>query len=108
LGNFTGALADLNTLMSNRYTGHVPVTLTGADLLAEIHRQRRLELFAEFDRLFFLKRMNLPVVRPATGDQANGTGAIPPVSARLLPAGSPKFQLPIPISELNANPNLQP
>jgi hypothetical protein len=111
LGDEPGALVDLNALLVNRYTGFVPyttATLSGTALLAEIYKQRRLELFAEFDRLFFLKRMNLPVIRPNTGDQSTGTGALPPASALLLPAGSKQFQLPIPISELNANPNLQP
>ncbi len=110
-GDQPGALADLNTLMTNRYTGFVPftaATLSGTNLLNEIYKQRRLELFAEFDRLFFLKRMNLAVVRPNTGDQANGTGALPPATVLFLPAGDNKFQLPIPRSELNANPNLQP
>lgn len=103
-----GALADLNLLMSNRYTGFTPVVLAGQALLDEIYKQRRLELFGEGDRLFFLKRLNLPVVRPNSGDQANGTGATPPASALNLPAGSTKFQLPIPRTELNANPNMQP
>jgi len=112
LGDEPGALADLNNLMSNRYTGFVPftsATLSGTALRDEIYRQRRLELFAEFDRWFFLKRMNLPIVRPNTGDQANGTGVTPPPNALTLPTTDPRYQrLPIPRAELNANPNLQP
>ena len=108
LNDEVGALADLNQLMAQRYTGFVPVVLAGQALLDEIYKQRRLELFAEGDRLFFLKRLNLPVARPNSGDQANGTGANPPSTALNLPAGSNLFQLPIPRSELNVNPNMQP
>jgi hypothetical protein len=106
--NPVGALADLNTLMASRYTGFVNLNLTGQALLDEIYKQRRLELFGEGDRLFFLKRLNLPVARPNSGDQASGGGSLPPASALNLPVGSPKFQLPIPRAELNANPNMQP
>lgn len=108
LNDEAGALADLNQLMAQRYTGFVPVVLAGQALLDEIYKQRRLELFGEGDRLFFLKRLNLPVVRPNSGDQANGTGATPPSTALNLPVGSNLFQLPIPRSELNVNPNMQP
>jgi starch-binding outer membrane protein, SusD/RagB family len=108
LNDEAGALSDINTLMNSRYNGFTNLNISGQVLLDEIYKQRRLELFGEGDRLFFLKRMNLPVVRAGLGDQANGAGATPPSTALTLPVGSNKFQLPIPQSEINANPNMQP
>lgn len=104
LNDQTDALADLNTLRANRYTGFVAGTETGMPLYNAIALQRRLELAFEGDRFFDLKRLNLPVSRSTYGDNADGTGT--PTAAPLLPANSPLFQLPIPISQINANPNL--
>lgn len=99
------ALADLILLKSNRYTGYVPETLTGAPLLAEIQRQRILELAFEGDRFFDLKRRNAPVVRDAVhGENADGTGK-PPVFPTLA-AGDFRFNLPFPQTEINFNKNL--
>jgi hypothetical protein len=104
LGNAPAALADLNTLRANRYTGFVAGTEGGAALASAIQLQRRLELAFEGARFFDLKRRNQPVERPAFGDEADGGGI--PASVRSLPAGSPLFQLPIPQAELNANKNI--
>lgn len=99
------ALTDLNLLKSNRYTAHVPVVLTGAALLAEIQKERRLELAFEADRFFDLKRRNASVNRDAVhGENADGTGT-PPVFPTLL-AGDKRFLLPFPQSEINFNTNL--
>lgn len=99
------ALTDLNKLRANRYTGtFVPGTETGTALGAAIQLQRRLELAFEGARFFDIKRLNQPVTRSNFGDNADGTGV--QAGNKVLPAGSPLFQLPIPLFEVNANPNL--
>jgi hypothetical protein len=98
------ALADLNTLRSNRYTSFVAGAETGPALYNAILLQRRLELAFEGSRFFDIKRLNLPIQRDNFGDNADGTGV--PASVQLVPANSPLFQLPIPIYEINANPNI--
>jgi len=100
------ALADLVRLKTNRYTGYTPETLTGAALLNEILKQRRLELAFEGDRFWDLKRRNQPVLRDGTkGDLADGSGY--PYVFTTLPAGDYKFQLPFPQTEVNFNTNLK-
>lgn len=104
--NETAALADLVLLKTNRYTGYVPEVLSGQALLNEIYLQRRLELAFEGDRFFDLKRRNLPVQRDGTkGDRADGTGVNYVFTT--LPAASPKFLMPFPLSEINFNSNLK-
>ncbi len=102
-GNNVAALADLNLLKANRYTGFTNlVGLTGAPLLAEILAERRLELAFEGDRFWDLKRRNLPVARDAQwGDRADGTGVKYIFTS--LPAGDYRFQLPYPSTEVNFN-----
>ncbi len=104
LGNFAAALADLNTLRSNRYIGFVPGAESGLALYNAILLQRRLELAFEGSRFFDLKRLNLPIMRSNYGDLADGTGV--PAVVQMVPAGSTLFQLPIPQSEINVNPNI--
>lgn len=102
----TAALADLNLLKANRYTGHVDVVLSGQALLDEILKERRLELAFEGDRFWDLKRRNLPVERNAVrGEKADGTGT-PPVFTT-MPVGDKRFLLPYPQSELNFNKNFK-
>lgn len=99
----TSALADLVLLKNNRYSGYTPETLSGAALLNEILKQRRLELAFEGDRFWDLKRRNQPVVRDGTkGDLADGSGY--PYIFTTLPAGDYRFQLPFPQTEVNFNP----
>lgn len=102
-GNNSAALADLNLLKLNRYTGFVNIVgLTGAPLLAEILSERRLELAFESDRFWDLKRRNLPVLRDATyGDRADGTGV--KYLFNTLSASDYRFLLPFPSSEINYN-----
>ncbi len=103
--NETAALADLVLLKTNRYSGYVPETLSGAALLDEIYNQRRLELAFEGDRFWDLKRRNLPVIRDDVhGDLADGGGI--PFVFTMLPAGDNKFQLPYPQEEVNYNTSL--
>ncbi len=105
-GNEAGALADLQLLKRNRYTGYVNETLSGQPLIDEIYNQRRLELAFEGHRFFDLKRLGLGVTRDITkGDKADGTG-IPYVFSTLSPS-DPKLQLPFPQAEITFNPGLK-
>jgi hypothetical protein len=103
-GNSTAALADLNLLKTNRYTGHTNVSLSGTALLNEILLERRLELAFEGDRFFDLKRRNEGVTRSGKGDKADGTGTA--ALFLTLAPGDFKFSFPFPQSELNFNKNL--
>lgn len=104
LGQTVPALADLNTLRAGRYTGFVAGVETGTSLYNAILLQRRLELAFEGSRFFDLKRLNQPILRSNFGDQANGTGV--PASVQTIPANSSLFQMFIPQSEINTNPNI--
>ncbi|MCY7349186.1 MAG: RagB/SusD family nutrient uptake outer membrane protein [Cytophagaceae bacterium] len=107
LGKDPEALADLNRLRQNRYTAFdaTKAIETGPDLKLVIDLERRLELAFEGHRFFDLKRKNLSVVRVVKyGDRADGTGVT--YVKGTIPAGDPRFQLPIPQAEINANPNV--
>ena len=102
------ALAALDELRSNRYNDYAPGTEAGADLIAAIQLERRLELFAEGHRFFDLKRWNLGVSRSATdGEFFDGTGTPVPSAFLNLPVGSHLSQMPIPQSEINVFPEFQ-
>ncbi|MCE4066852.1 RagB/SusD family nutrient uptake outer membrane protein [Chryseobacterium gleum] len=104
-GNGAQALVLLNKLRAERYNSFTPGTETGQALLDAILKERRLELAFENDRWYTLKRLNLPVQRSGKGDLADGTGT--PAVAQTLPAGSFKWQWPIPITAIQANPNIK-
>lgn len=105
-GMDTEALADLDVVRSQRYTDFASGNETGQALKDAIQLERRLELAFEGHRFFDLKRQGLPVDRSSFGDLADGTGVTLPAEALLLPADDPRFQLPLPQAELNANPNM--
>lgn len=107
LDNDAAALADLNTLRSNRYNEFSDGTETGTALYNAILLQRRLELAFEGSRFFDLKRLGLPIERSEFGDRADGSGIPVPDEAATLPANDPLFQLPIPQAEINTNPNIK-
>ncbi|WP_276967189.1 RagB/SusD family nutrient uptake outer membrane protein [Chryseobacterium sp.] len=104
-GNGTQALVLLNKLRAERYSSFTPGTETGQALLDAILKERRLELAFENDRWYTLKRLNLPVQRSGKGDLFDGTGT--PAVEQTLAAGSFKWQWPIPITAIQANPNIQ-
>lgn len=105
--NETSALADLNLLKANRYTGFTNISLSGQALLDEIYKERRLELAFEGDRFWDLKRRHLPIQRDGTkGDRSDGSGVSYVPTAVTLDANDYRFQLPIPIAETNFNKNL--
>jgi len=107
-GQDAQALAALDMVRSNRYSGFVSGNETGAALLDAIKNERRLELFAEGHRLFDVKRWNEGISRSATnGEVFDGTCTPVPGSFLNLPAGSHLFELPIPQAEINVYPEFQ-
>lgn len=100
------ALADLDVLRSERYTDFAAGSETGQALKDAIQLERRLELAFEGHRFFDLKRQGLPIVRSTFGDEADGGGLTIPADALNLSASDPRFQMPLPQAELNANPNM--
>jgi len=105
-GQDAQALAALDMVRSNRYSGFVSPGETGSALLDAIKLERRLELFAEGHRLFDIKRWGEGITRSATdGEFFDGTGTPPAFTT--LPAGSHLFELPIPQDEINVYPEFQ-
>ena len=103
-----GGLAFLNAVRSQRYAPFVSGNETGVALLNAILLERRLELAFEMDRFFTLKRLGLAMQRNAVeGDQASGAGTKVETTALTIPAGSFKWQLPIPQSQRDLNSNLE-
>ena len=93
----------LDAVRTKRYLTP-PSGETGTALRDAIRLERRLEFAFEYQRFFDLKRWGLSVERGGFGDLADGTGT--PSDQQSLPAGSNKFQLPIPQTAMDLNPNL--
>jgi hypothetical protein len=74
-----------------------PITSTGAQLFEDILAERRRELAFEGDRYMDLQRLKRDIVR----------GPNYPASARNIPYSNHRRILPIPQSELDANPNIR-
>lgn len=104
-GNGTQALVLLNKLRAERHSSFTPGTEAGQALLDAILKERRLELAFENDRWYTLKRLGLAVQRSGKGDLFDGTGTA--AVAQSLPVGSDKWQWPIPITAIQANPNIE-
>ena len=103
LGQEGQARTALDAVRTKRYTTP-PSGETGTALRDAIRLERRLEFAFEYQRFFDLKRWGLPVERESFGDLADGSGT---ASDQLsLPASSNKFQMPIPLSAMDLNPNL--
>ncbi len=101
-------LSYLDKIRAQRYINFVSGGETGVALFDAIMKERRLEMAFEMDRFFTLKRLGLSVSRPANiGDFANGLGTVPEATSLSLPAGSFKWQLPIPQYQRDLNANLQ-
>lgn len=97
--DITAGAADLNALRTMRIIGYTDqIFATAAELITAVLDERFKELAFEGFRFFDLKRNNLPVERLAS--DAN-------TAWQILAANSPKFVLPIPNSEILANPNIQ-
>lgn len=96
--NLTAAAADLNALRANRITGYVTQTFSDvASLQTEIYTERYKELCFEGFRYFDLKRNSLPLSRNSTDANA---------AWQTLDVSSFRWVLPIPQTEILANPNV--
>jgi hypothetical protein len=103
-----GALTALDMVRAERYAGFVSGGETGADLIAAIQKERRIELAAEGHRLFDLRRWGLGVSRSASeGEFFDGTGTPAIPQARTLAAGDYRMVFPIPQGEINIFTDLQ-
>ncbi len=103
LGQEGPARAALDLVRTKRYTTP-PSGETGTALRDAIRLERRFEFAFEYQRFFDLKRWGVSIERDGRGDLADGSGT--PTDVQTLPASSNKFQLPIPQSSLDVNPNL--
>jgi hypothetical protein len=93
LGNSTIAQDALFEVQGKRVKESVKSKATGLDLLNEIYTERRKELFGEGFRLFDIKRLKQKMVRTGTDSW----------SLISIEANSPRFDLPIPQQEIDAN-----
>jgi hypothetical protein len=94
--DLTGAAADLNTLRAARINNYSNASFASkGDLITAIMNERFKELAYEGHRFFDAKRRNLPIIRLAADAQNNKI---------TLESGNFRFLLPIPNSEIQANP----
>ncbi len=94
-GNELDALTYVNYITSRR--GAVAIASTGPQLFEDIISERRKELAFEGDRYLDLQRLKRDVVRSTNY----------PSSARTILYNDNRRLLPIPQSELDANPNIR-
>ena len=97
------ALSTLNELRDLRYVAYDGGE-AGQDLEDAIQFERRVELSFEGHRFFDLKRRGEPVMRSTMGDIIDGSGTPPDFPT--LAADNFRFQMPIPIAEINSNQNI--
>ena len=94
--DLTGAAADLNALRAARINNYTNASFSSkGDLITAIMNERFKELPFEGHRFFDAKRRNLPIIRLAADAQNNKI---------TLESGNFRFLLPIPNSEIQANP----
>lgn len=102
-GDDEGAAQALYELVSKRDSSYTLSSSTGDELLEEIRLHRRIELWGEGFAFFDMKRWEMPLVRDYEGsNHAGWAGKLN------YPAGSEKFVLQIPISEINNNEEIGP
>lgn len=98
--NVAAGAADLNALRAKRITGYVNETFVSAqNLIDAVIIERFKELAFEGFRFFDLKRLGLAMQRQSSDvDSPNWQS---------LPADNFRFALPVPQSEILANPNME-
>lgn len=96
-GDNAGAIDDLMTIRRRAWPDAPDVSVAGQDLIDEILKEKRIELSYEGHRLFELTLRKESVVR----DDCTA-----PAGSCTINYPSDYFILPIPIEELNANPNM--
>lgn len=102
-GDDAGAAQALYELVSKRDPNYTLSTKTGDALLEEIRTHRRIELWGEGFAFYDMKRWNMALVRDYDGTNHAGWAG-----QHNYPAGSAKFTLQIPISEINNNEEIGP
>ncbi|SMO51225.1 Starch-binding associating with outer membrane [Chryseobacterium rhizoplanae] len=103
--NFTGAAALIQQVRAKRYnsgTAPLPVYASSTAAYADILKERRVDLALEGHRYIDLKR--LATAAGVTMDR-NQTDDV--VTVTNLPNNSYKYTLPIPVQEINLNPQVQ-
>lgn len=103
-GQDAAARTALDAVRSNRYSDFVSGGEVGSALKEAIALERRLELAFEGSRFTDLKRYGLACQRSDFGHFADGSGL--PAVFKQLAASDYHWQLPIPIGEINLNPNM--
>lgn len=93
-GNLVAALEDLNRLRT-RAGATLVVAATKDAIIDAILKERRLELVAEGHRFFDLKRKGMTISKPS------GSGFVP------VPYNDPRILAPIPVSQIQYNPELE-
>lgn len=97
-GDLQKAAADVNAIRKNRITGYTDVTYASKEeAINDIMNERFKELAYEGFRFFDLKRRGLGITRLESDVQS--------ATWQNLPAGNHRFALPIPQTEIFANPN---
>ncbi len=94
------AQSDVTTIRQRGLPSQPPVVATGQALLDEIALERRIELAYEGHRLWDLMRKQQDLVRNEC------TSTVPAACNVTYP--NDRFVLPIPATELDANPNMAP
>ncbi len=96
--NIAAGAADLNALRAQRISPYTnQIFATASDLITAVMDERYKELCFEGFRIFDLKRNNLPVQRNASDASS---------AWQTLAAGNYRFVMPIPQTEILANPNM--
>nr|WP_315028753.1 RagB/SusD family nutrient uptake outer membrane protein [uncultured Chryseobacterium sp.] len=96
MGKSQEGLQDINTLRAKRNEGSLPITLVS---LSEIMKERSLELSYEGHRYYDLKRLQWEITR-------NSEDLFSPSDEPTLKPSDKAYNLPIPLKEIMANPNL--
>jgi hypothetical protein len=99
-GNTVSALADINRVRTR--SGASPLTSVTID---DVLLERQLELAFEGFRIHDLRRTNRVVIAAIPAQPAMGTTPATPFVPAVL-ASDARFILPIPLREINNNPNL--
>jgi hypothetical protein len=95
-GGLTSAIADLNVIRSRAGLSALPVTLTQAQVITAVARERQVELFGEWGhRWLDLKRTN------------KAHDVLSPMSSKQPWAGDYQLLYPIPPVEIQVNPRLE-
>lgn len=99
-GDIAGAQAVLTDFMSVRDPQYSPADNTNGSVLDMIRTQRGIELWGEGFAFYDMKRWNNPLVRDYPGSNHPAFGKFN------YEANSPKFIFQIPLTEINANPDI--